>query len=532
MKRALFGGIGLLVGLAATVPAYALVVGGVDLGTCERYYDGCNTCSVGSDGAAACTMMACVQSGTPKCLDSEDDTSLEDLEDPAETGTGTATANDVSAPDFSLKTFSSCSDMEDTLSGFIERYYRKNPSPYPILYRGGVMMEDAVTSDAAIEKSAVAPTAGAPAGMGGDSDDGAADYSETNVQIAGVDESEIVKTDGKYAYYYNSKDRKIYIADVRNPENVSIVRKIKVPDSYYNPEIYVGSGKLVLFSGKYSDVASPHFYWYDRAQKSVVVVYDIAVPSAPKIERYYQIDGSVSKTRRVGKYLYLLSTAHFSFPYDRYYLGAKPMRAEKLELDSAKIDRDFSVGKVVPKKVELSKVSHREANFRQNGKLYDYRLESGNAGSCESVEYVLPSDETMEKYSFTPSLTTLSVINLENASERVKTQVFFGDVAEIMMTPSSLYLTSQIYSDSPWKCPPFARCILPFWGAGNQTVAHRLSLSGTSVKYVATGVIPGTPLNQYSMDEDASGNFRIVTSETGEKTSTRVSVLDASMKSL
>ncbi|HEY5713986.1 MAG TPA: hypothetical protein VIT68_01410 [Candidatus Gracilibacteria bacterium] len=36
---------------------------------CKRLYDGCNTCTVGDSGQMACTKRACIQPGTPLCLD-------------------------------------------------------------------------------------------------------------------------------------------------------------------------------------------------------------------------------------------------------------------------------------------------------------------------------------------------------------------------------------------------------------------------------------------------------------------------------
>ncbi len=39
--------------------------------------------------------------------------------------------------------------------------------------------------------------------MKSDTGGAGSDFSKTNVQVAGVDESDIVKTDGKFHYYYN-----------------------------------------------------------------------------------------------------------------------------------------------------------------------------------------------------------------------------------------------------------------------------------------------------------------------------------------
>lgn len=272
-----------LVATVSTVSAADIVVNGVNLGQCKSYNDGCNTCSVGPNGQAACTMMYCEKPGTPKCLD--EDTSLEDLE---KTATGTATK----APEFSVKSFSSCSNMEDVLSDFIADYYKKNPQRhygYPMLMEDAVMSrsESMAESSKSADASSVstAPSASPDAGGGG-----AKDFSQTNVQFGGVDESEIVKTDGSYSYFYNTEDHRVYVTDVRDPKNVSIVKRIKVPESYANPELYLADGKLVLFATKYQELRNPHFYWFDRASKSVVVVYDVRDPANPKIDRFLQID--------------------------------------------------------------------------------------------------------------------------------------------------------------------------------------------------------------------------------------------------
>jgi uncharacterized secreted protein with C-terminal beta-propeller domain len=37
------------------------------------------------------------------------------------------------------------------------------------------------------------------------------DFSKTNTQVIGVDEADIVKTDGKYHYYYNQTESAVYI---------------------------------------------------------------------------------------------------------------------------------------------------------------------------------------------------------------------------------------------------------------------------------------------------------------------------------
>ena len=74
-------------------------------------------------------------------------------------------------------------------------------------------------------------TAGAPemqvadeAAAQGSTEDSSASYSETNVQVEGVDEADIVKTDGEYVYIIANE--RFIIADIRDPSNVSITAEI------------------------------------------------------------------------------------------------------------------------------------------------------------------------------------------------------------------------------------------------------------------------------------------------------------------
>ena len=67
-----------------------------------------------------------------------------------------------------------------------------------------------------------------------------------------------------------------------------------------------------------------------------------------------------------------------------------------------------------------------------------------------------------------------------------------------------------------------------YWNPGtSSTLIHRFAFDGLGVKYVYSANIAGTPLNQYSMDEDSGMNFRVVTSESSPTRSTRVTILGA-----
>lgn len=60
------------------------------------------------------------------------------------------------------------------------------------------------------------------------------------------------------------------------------------------------------------------YAWFDWSQKTVVAVYDTTDIKNLKIDRYFQVDGSILQSRKVGQYLYTLSVNNFHFPYAYY----------------------------------------------------------------------------------------------------------------------------------------------------------------------------------------------------------------------
>ena len=69
-------------------------------------------------------------------------------------------------------------------------------------------------------------------------------YSGTNVQVEGVDEADVVKTDGTYIYIVHEKSVSIIMA--YPPEEAEIINVINL--DYVVHAIYIASGKLVVFS--------------------------------------------------------------------------------------------------------------------------------------------------------------------------------------------------------------------------------------------------------------------------------------------
>ena len=185
----------------------------------------------------------------------------------------------VVAPDFDARTFATCSEFESTM----EKILPKQNNSY---WRGGpVMMESTRDAVAAPAPTVAKTTQGAGANT---------PHSETNVQVAGIDEADTVKTDGTYLYSYQAGEGGIVILDAKN---LNKIKTIKIPSNYSNPTFYVQKGKLILTATRYINSSRYWMGWYDNSQKSIVAIYDVTTPATAKLVRLTQVDGSLSDTR-------------------------------------------------------------------------------------------------------------------------------------------------------------------------------------------------------------------------------------------
>ena len=122
------------------------------------------------------------------------------------------------------------------------------------------------------------------------------DYSQTNLQVEGVDESDYVKTDGSYIYV--QKEDKVVITDVTN-EKMNVSGEI-CPDLGEDGHIrtmYVDGDQLFLVVQKYSS---------DKME-CILETYDIADRKNARLEGSVVVEGYYTDSRKVGATVYLFT---------------------------------------------------------------------------------------------------------------------------------------------------------------------------------------------------------------------------------
>ncbi|NLT58970.1 MAG: hypothetical protein GXX99_08420 [Clostridiales bacterium] len=198
-------------------------------------------------------------------------------------------------------------------------------------------------ADLAAENSAEAPVP-APTGeaqsIGKGADDSAsADYATTNIQTAGVDEGDIIKTDGKRIYLCSGRQLKVISAE---GGQMAVLAERHLGDDAYAEEMYV-DGNLIVVTGSRSLSSSS---WGGRSL-TFVRVYELTEAGQLELGRVYEIEGRAVTTRRMGDYVYLL-TSHYGYgrtdprPYYGEGGGMQPMPLDCILLPTQPLAQGMS----------------------------------------------------------------------------------------------------------------------------------------------------------------------------------------------
>jgi len=153
-------------------------------------------------------------------------------------------------------------------------------------------------------------------------------YSATNIQVAGVDEADIVKTDGKYIYVVSGEN--IFILNACPPEEAELLSKISFNGTYPR-EIFVSEDRLVVLG------YTPYRGYPQANEKTSVRVYDISNRAKPILTRDLSISGGYFSSRMIVDYAYIVISQPAYVIYDTVILPKVYVGKEVREIGATKI---------------------------------------------------------------------------------------------------------------------------------------------------------------------------------------------------
>ena len=120
-------------------------------------------------------------------------------------------------------------------------------------------------------------------------------YSTTNIQVAGVDEADVIKTDGEYIYVVSNKS--VVIVKAYPAEEAEVISEIELNGTLRG--LFVNEDRLVVFE--------------DEGYKVFIRVYDVSDRTNPTRARNVTLDGYYSNSRMIGDYVYVVVNKPASF---------------------------------------------------------------------------------------------------------------------------------------------------------------------------------------------------------------------------
>ena len=322
------------------------------------------------------------------------------------------------------------------------------------------------------------------------------DFSSTNVQVAGVDEPDIVKTDGNRILAV--AQGRLHYVDVsgNQPRYLGSVDLVGESGSGWGQEIFIRGDRAMVFSTSYADWLEPvaardlegdhviaEDVMFQGGPVSLIQEVDLSNPASMEVVSELRVEGNYLSARSVGDVVWMSMSsypAQFQFVYP-----SGPAAEEAAEAANKQIAATANLGAWLPA----------------------YRFD-GPGGTRAGL---LPECDQLYTPAEFDGFTVLSVLSF-NLAEPLGT----GDAASVLADGHTLYGSGQslyLASSTPVWAEPVTDGDSVSISAPTEwtTTVHKFSVSPDGpARYEATGDVEGHLLNQFSMDEH-NGYFRVAT---------------------
>jgi hypothetical protein len=336
-----------------------------------------------------------------------------------------------------------------------------------------------------------------PLGMGGLQPAGASNaggpsaYTTTTAQVAGVDEADFVQNDGTRIFVLSGDS--LYAAASWPPESLALASKL--PIEGWPREMFLDGNQVVVFSSVYAQrpvdgnavIACPIAYnseWacgYSFDNVTKVTTIDVSTLASPTVTAELYLPGSYLTSRRIGSQVRLVLNDPLAFPQGvRFWPDLSPnATADERSQAFAQLEQ---ANEAVIRGYSLDDWLRRPSYKRPDGTTVQLGY------SC--------TDFSRSNAPTKMGIVTIATLSLDGQGLVSRTSVL--EQADLVYASlSTLYVAAQHW----WWWPE------P--GQDDATYVHAFDITkADSVSYLGSGVVSGTPQNQYSFDE-WNGSLRV-----------------------
>ncbi len=300
-------------------------------------------------------------------------------------------------------------------------------------------------------------------------------FSDTNVQVAGVDEADLVKSDGTNIYYLAGSHLTINKAwPVEEMDELGRLEIEGMPQG-----LYLDGDKqtVMVLSQIYNEAGTPNSGLDVRNLDALlkITVVDISNLSSPKTVRETYTDGTLYSSRRIGDMIYVVS-----------YRNVQPNSVQNAQGRKDKVDaiEDTSLDDWMSMRFD--------SRLQGDGSWTDK-----SEGICDCSN-VYTSERQAGYY-----MVAVQGLNLAVADSDFVGSAVLGNLETVYMSDENLYLVSREYEEGPFGS----------FDDRIESVVHKFSITDAGAgtpNYKVSGKVPGWVVNSFSLDEH-NGHLRVAT---------------------
>ena len=395
-------------------------------------------------------------------------------------------------------------------------------------------------------------------------------YSKTNVQVSGVDEADIIKTDGEYIYV--ARGNQVYVIKAYPPDQLKITSIIRIGENHSLGEtnstrdivvkrdinvrgLYVHGDKLIIIAEEYSykilplpeEVTIPVQIPKERAnntsinittitatittppppapstpvpiiippigfEKTITLVYSIDDRSNPKLVYNISLSGDYMTSRMIDNYLYVLTvmpTKIYDYRENKYNILVPEINGENIS-----VDRIYYITNITPVNPTYTMILALDVDSgKYNGQaiIQDY---TSHIYMSKNNLYILVEKEFNYDVMLRSILgKILSRLPGELAKKVEEILSNNTSISPFMLDELSEKLWQWFNSLPRDKKVEVIRDVYDVIAREYYTIEtniYKLAVKDLELKLVAVGKVPGRILDQFAMDE-YKDYFRVAT---------------------
>jgi uncharacterized secreted protein with C-terminal beta-propeller domain len=377
------------------------------------------------------------------------------------------------------------------------------------------------------------------------------DFSGTNNQTAGVDEGDLVKTDGEHLFVLAGDG--VDILNAWPAETLGVVSHITTPG--WERSLFLHGTRLTVISQEntWEPVGTPDadtsggasaLSWWNHAwQPHVnVTVIDVSVVASPTILEQTTLDGWLVDARAIDGRVLVVTQDTFDIPAPAVITIPPPIQIDPVPVDPVPVDPGLIAGSS-PIPIDMP-ISIGWPGYPGDGTRYVYEDEASyrdrlqkawDTVSLPQVTVTATGGGTTTSTLLTAGHTYLPVTPTDNNLLSVVSFNVDDDTAGPDASTTVAGVSGSVYASASNLYVSATR-----WGnwwdptdTGSTTNIYQFDLQDADVQLTAMGAIPGVTLNQFSLDESDDGLLRVATtSGFGDKATSGIYALTAAAGNL